>query len=317
MKRLLPLLLGDGHSPEGIFSCFRSMYDAGVSDAEIWRLINWGRGRDFSPTRGVAPIRGFEFRSSSPREKLSAQQQLERCLRNVETYLDGFRASEVDVWEDSPIRLLEDSQADLALLLWCLCQPEEIVNVNADYVLGKDGKVDIVGAGVTKSAGEWLEYLKSHPIPQSSAGSWIRMNPLLRREGTGAGGSYTDSDVACYRFILLENDLIPLELQLSFFCRLKLPIALILDSGGKSYHAWVRSWARSLSEYRAEVDYLFGLLERFGIDQGNKNPSRFSRCPGVLRTIGARNVTGLPGSSQVAQRILYLCPNPQKAKAIA
>jgi hypothetical protein len=311
MKRLLPLLLGDGHSPEGIFAAFRSMYGEDVSDREIWSLINWGKGRDFSPT-----VRGDSvFQPAAHPRKFSAQEQLSRCLRNTEVYLDGFRPSEVDVWEASPIRLMEDFQTDIELLLWHLYEAENILNINTDYVLGKDGKVDIVGAGLSKTAGQWIEYLGKNPAPQSAAGAWIRMNPLKDLRGTGAGGSYTDSDVASYRFILLESDRLPMELQLGLFCRLKLPIALILDSGGRSLHAWVRSWARSLIEYRAEVDHLFGLLERFGIDSGNSNPSRYSRCPGVLRTIGAR--TGLPGMNQVAQRILYLCPNPQKARAIA
>ncbi len=311
MKRLLPLLLGDGHSPEGVFACFRGMYGDDVTDREIGCLIEWGTKKDFSPTQGhAAPYRG-------ERENFSEEQKLARYLRNTETYLDGFRALEIDLLEASPIRLLDDFRGDARLLLEQLYHPRELVNINADYRLAADGKVDIVGAGRCQTTEEWCEELARNPAPQSLAGCWIRMNPVHTRKGSGAGGSFTDADVDFYRFILLENDRLPLELQLSLFVRLKLPIVVILDSGGRSLHAWVRTQAVDEIEYRAEADYLIELLERFGIDRSNKNPSRFSRLPGVIRTLGARNDTGLPSNGQAAQRILFLNPSPNKAKSIA
>jgi len=324
MKRLLPLLLGDGHSPEGIFACFRGMYGQDIPDREIWRLINWGTKKDFTPSRFGAPeqtrSRGCRRyileREQKNFEPLTPEQKIRRWIRNTENYLNGFRALEVDLWEASPIRLFDDFTGDARLLLSHLYHPHELVNINADYRLSKDGKVDIVGAGLTKTAQEWTEYLLSNPFPQSAAGCWIRMNPVKSIKGSGAGGSFTDSDIAAYRFILLENDRLPLDLQFSLFVRLKVPIAMILDSGGRSYHAWVRSWAQNPIEYRAEADYLIELLERFGIDRGNKNPSRFSRLPGVMRVLGGRNVAGLPGPGQAAQRILFLNPSPIKAKSI-
>ena len=67
-----------------------------------------------------------------------------------------------------------------------------------------------------------------------------------------------------------------MELQLSFFCKINAPIAMISDSGGKSYHALVKSSASTLIEYRAEATYLFNdLFSRYGVDPKNKNPSRY------------------------------------------
>jgi hypothetical protein len=68
----------------------------------------------------------------------------------------------------------------------------------------------------------------------------------------------------------------------------------------------VRIDAGTLEEYRATVAKMLALLERFGVDSKNKNPSRLSRLPGVIRRIGAE------GDGR--QRLLYLNPSPvQKA----
>jgi len=95
-------------------------------------------------------------------------------------------------------------------------------------------------------------------------------------------------------------------LQLSLLAKLPLPIAVILTSGGRSVHAWVRVDAATLDEYRHDVSWMLALLARFGVDDKNKNPSRMSRLPGVARSIGA--------AGDGHQRLLYLNPQPaQKA----
>jgi len=144
MKRLLPLLLGDGHSPEGVFACFRGMYGDDVTDREIGCLIEWGTKKDFSPTQGhAAPYRG-------ERENFSEEQKLARYLRNTETYLDGFRALEIDLLEASPIRLLDDFRGDARLLLEQLYHPRELVNINADYRLAEKRLLDAVDEVFTR-----------------------------------------------------------------------------------------------------------------------------------------------------------------------
>ena len=66
---------------------------------------------------------------------------------------------------------------------------------------------------------------------------------------------------------------------------LKLPIAIMVHSGGKSVHAIVRIDAVNVQDYREKVDYLYKVCEKNGliIDTQNKNPSRLSRMPGVCR----------------------------------
>jgi hypothetical protein len=125
------------------------------------------------------------------------------------------------------------------------------------------------------------------------------MNPV---DGKGI----SDANVTAHRFALLECDAIPLDMQFSLFARIPLPIAAILGSGGRSLHAWVKVDCGDAGEYKSIVARMLALLSRFGVDPKNKNTSRLSRLPGVVRRIGA--------GGDGRQRVFYLNPNPhQKA----
>ena len=67
--------------------------------------------------------------------------------------------------------------------------------------------------------------------------------------------------------------------------QLELPIAAMVYSGGKSIHAIVHIDANDYNEYRTRVDFLYKIVQKngFTVDKQNKNPSRLSRMPGVMR----------------------------------
>jgi len=138
-------------------------------------------------------------------------------------------------------------------------------------------------------------------MPRRDAGGWLRMNPV---DGQGVA----DANVTAFRYALLECDQVPLDLRLSLFAHLTLPVAAILTSGGQSVHAWIKVDAPDVDEYRRIVEQMFALLARFGVDSKNKNPSRLSRLPGVQRIIGAQ------GDGR--QRLLYLDPDPVKRRIL-
>lgn len=110
------------------------------------------------------------------------------------------------------------------------------------------------------------------------AGAWIRFNPM---DGVGA----RDINVADYRYSLVESDGMDLEKQHAIIRELELPVACLVYSGGKSLHAIVRVDAADYTEYRKRVDYLYDICKKNGleIDPQNRNPSRLSRMPGVVR----------------------------------
>ena len=110
------------------------------------------------------------------------------------------------------------------------------------------------------------------------AGAWIRFNPL---DGNGC----KNDNVTEYRFALVESDSIDLEKQNAIIHELELPCAALVYSGKKSLHAIVRIDASSYGEYQRRVEYLYSVCRKNGLepDTQNKNPSRLSRMPGVMR----------------------------------
>jgi len=76
-----------------------------------------------------------------------------------------------------------------------------------------------------------------------------------------------------------------LEKQHAIITELELPVACLVHSGKKSIHAIVRVDAGNYEEYRKRVDYLYNVCKKNGlmIDTQNRNPSRLSRMPGILR----------------------------------
>lgn len=88
-----------------------------------------------------------------------------------------------------------------------------------------------------------------------------------------------------YRYTLVESDSMELEKQNAIIRELELPVACLVYSGGKSIHAIVKVDANTYDEYRKRVDYIYSICKKNGldIDSQNRNPSRLSRMPGVMR----------------------------------
>ena len=110
------------------------------------------------------------------------------------------------------------------------------------------------------------------------AGAWIRFNPL---DGKGC----KNENVTEFRYALVESDAMDLDKQNAIIRELELPVACLVFSGKKSLHAIVKVDAPDYGEYRKRVDYLYQICQKNGlkVDTQNKNPSRLSRMPGVIR----------------------------------
>ena len=110
------------------------------------------------------------------------------------------------------------------------------------------------------------------------AGAWIRFNPL-------DGNGIKNENVTEFKYALVESDRIEIEKQNAVIRELELPVACLVHSGGKSLHAVVRVDAADYQEYRRRVDYLYNICNKNGleIDNQNRNPSRLSRMPGIIR----------------------------------
>ncbi len=252
--------------------------------------------RHASPRTGFASY-GSQFRlDRKPKVKIDP-------ANTVENFLKGFRCSACDLIAAStckipPLICGGHFHRQGAYLIDQLFEPSELVNIVTNSIV-ENGKARPGDAGLTLERNEWESRLLNSATWQVG-GAWLRMNPM---DGQGVA----DVNVTAFRFALIEFDGLPLELQLPLFAKLPLPIAVILSSGGRSLHAWVRIDAANVDEYRRDVSRMLALLAKFGVDGKNKNPSRLSRLPGVVRQIGAH------GDGQ--QRLFYLNPQPQQ-KAI-
>ena len=243
---------------------------------------------------GVAPgpQRRLAARSPPPAKPVSPAAAAERFLK-------GFRCGEAELFGASPVAISDDPRFDGALLVGALYAPGELINFVTDFETAteKIGEVKArpVGRGVTLGRDALVARFGKDGSDSDRGGAWLRMNPV---DGRGVA----DVNVTAFRFALLESDRLPVELQLSLFTKLPVPVAAVLGSGGRSVHAWVKVDARDADEYRATVAQMLELLSRFGVDGKNKNPSRLSRLPGARREIGA--------AGDGFQRLLYLNPKP-------
>ena len=283
---------------------FNSRCSPPWTEAELLRKLESAEKQPHSKPRGNLLGEGWQSAWRAPvHRKRPAPTALIDPATAVENYLRGFRCDEVDIWEASPIRPPDDWRQDGIALVEALYLPGERINFVTAFKLAtkKDGtiKANPDGFGVTLERAALVAQWRKHGMPKSEAGGWLRMNPT---DGDGVA----DANVAAFRFALLESDKLPFDLALALFAKLPLPIAAILTSAGRGPHAWVRVDAATFEAYQATVERMISLLARFGIDTGNKNPSRLSRLPGVIRTIGA--------DGDGKQRLLYLNPQPiQKA----
>ncbi len=280
MMKVAVSLIGNGLSPEAVFAELRGKYDHTVPDREIRDVVRWVSGKHPQPS-------GYRDRhylnSPVPRP---APVTLESATAAAERFLRGFRCDECDLWHVSPWRPLEDPAFDALPILAGLFYGDELVNVCAEH-----------GVGTTKTRDDWMRFVRDHGAPSGSIGCMFRPNPVSGTP-TGEKGGWTDNDVTAHRFTVLESDLLPLELQLAVIARLPLPIAAIIFSGGKSYHALVRVSAPDALAYRRDAGRMLTLLRTLGFDPQTGNSSRMSRLPGAVR-------------SDQQQRLIYLAPDAE------
>lgn len=150
----------------------------------------------------------------------------------------------------------------------------------------KDGKYLPTKGCWDRTAGELIQQLNQCKGDigavigdyKPEVGAWIRFNPL---DGQGV----KNENVTEFRYALVESDNMDIDHQNAIIRELELPVACLVHSGGKSLHAIVKIEAANYDEYRKRVDYLYTVLKKNGlnVDTQNRNPSRLSRMPGVMR----------------------------------
>ena len=167
-----------------------------------------------------------------------------------------------------------------------LFEPEEKVCYITTAYQDEDGKYKPYGKTSSRTAKQLLDSIKKHPDDitltfgdyTEAAGVWICFNPM---DGEGR----TNRNVSSYRYALVESDTQDIETQYQIIQDLRLPVKMLVHSGGKSLHAIVNIGAVDYKQYQERVDFLYTICRRNGldVDTQDKNPSRLSRFPGFRR----------------------------------
>ena len=191
-------------------------------------------------------------------------------------WIEGKEVTEPSSWNPA---------AELARYLEILFEASE----NVGYVTEsweKDGKHFPSKGVCDRTAGQLIQQLNQCKGDigavlgdyKPEVGAWIRFNPL---DGQGV----KNENVTEFRYALVESDVMDIDQQNAILRELELPIVCLVHSGKKSLHAIVRVDATNYDEYRKRVDYLYNVCQKNGlkIDSQNRNPSRLSRMPGVMR----------------------------------
>jgi RecA-family ATPase len=159
--------------------------------------------------------------------------------------------------------------------------PEDTVCICNEIITDDEGRSRPASKGTYLKRDEWIKSHFTAPISsmwtgKEARGAYVRINPCSDQTGT-------DSGVSTFRHVLVEMDEKSKDEQWTILKESNLPFSVIIDSGGKSLHGWVRVDAANREEWEQRRNVVYQHLDHLGVDPKNKNASRFSRLPGVMR----------------------------------
>lgn len=220
----------------------------------------------------------FGYKPSGLDEAMSWDDEISRDPLKV---IDGIEIQELNIPDEW------HPKQQITKYLETLFNADENVGYVTESWQNADGKFLPKKGNYDRTAGQLIDELSKLKDDDIGAvfgdynpecGAWIRFNPLN-------GSGVKNTDVTDFRYALVESDQIDIETQNSIIRELELPVAALVYSGGKSVHAIVRVDAANADEYKKRVQYLYTVCKKNGFvpDEQNKNASRLSRMPGVMR----------------------------------
>lgn len=275
-----------------LMGCVNYAVMAGISEHEIFALV-----RVSIPSSGRRKVQDKEIRDAIKKAMSDIPNYTGKTRSNYtpppKPISDGQTtrtkiiesskiSDEADLWESSPVRIDWEPAEDTVQFLERMYHPEEEVFIGDRYDNG------VVGTNI-RGAKDWIEYFRhgGQTFPH------IIINPLsgeLAPKKSGDGETYRgDFCIKTFKYCPVEFDDLTREDQIRFWtspAARKLPVACIVDTGGKSIHAWLRvpnihsmdTWVKEI-ESKLYDQFLIPL----GVDAACSNPARLSRLPGHLR----------------------------------
>lgn len=261
-------------------------FDLPYDDA--WALLNeWNRSH-CSPPWSEKDLRhklndAYVRPHDRPKGWLKGQ---ERAVgANGRMVFDAKRVAKIVLGE------LPISTADFILAAF---KDEDYICITNEAGQSEDGRYFPASKGIFLKRSDWITKFfgpgapgKAH-FESTEQGAWIRINPYKPDDTSG-----TDAGIADWRHILVEFDNRTKEEQISIFHQSNLPITALIDSGGKSVHAWVRVNAPDKQSWEERRNAVYEFLADYEPDPQNKNPSRWSRLGGIERGANMQRVIAL------------------------
>ena len=224
------------------------------------------------------------------KRKLESNEALSFDSMVLATTPEQYQVVDKNWIEESDVHIpksypLEQRKRDILTYLTTLFEPEEYVGYVVNTFALPDGKQSPTMGNYSRTVQQIIDGINGTTQLENVFGSfnkemgaWIRFNPI---DGKGV----KNDNVTAFRYMLLESDNMSLGKQKAILEQLELPIAAMVFSGGKSIHAIVKVDAYSYEEYRKRVDFIYSIAQKNGFkpDKKNRNPSRLSRMPGVMR----------------------------------
>ncbi len=246
-----------------------------VPDREIMDAITKAR-------REVTP--GATATGYRPARRQVARPIIDGQATRTKLIRTGDGAGPADISELSPIRFDHAPGYRDALMVLSLYDAAEHVYVGDQY--GREVKPVSAWRGM-------IEGRQAAPWPN------IMPNPVdgqAHEIGDGKRSFRCDAAVCAFRYAVVEFDTLPKPEQFAFWYSIihggLLDVAVLLDSGGKSLHAWVRVNLADRAAWDVEVGTRFygpdGVFTALGADRACRNPSRLSRLPGHYRAEKAK-----------------------------
>lgn len=298
----LPRPGGNGYHPR-LLSVANTGIRAGLQPSDVTGAIraHTPAGGRRVPDREIADAvhKAFRDHPAVRRPSISFRYQVPRpkpVLFDAAAFIaarleEGKGIREADIWEASPVRIEAPPEQDALLLLESLYASKDVLFIGDPY------------GRMVKTVAQWLDVFRAgQPIPPH-----VIPNPLTGATAPTKDGRPSfraDACVKSFRFAIAEFDGLSRADQLSFWWAVNLPLCALIDSGGKSLHAWIRiDGIQTAEEWtRLVEDQLFGhYLIPLGCDAACRNEARLSRMPGHCRTEKGR-----------WQRILFLAPEGRR-----
>ncbi|MDX9788652.1 MAG: hypothetical protein RBT11_17880 [Desulfobacterales bacterium] len=275
-----------GLQPEQIFAEIRAVLGEKTPDKEIQEAIEKA-AREYT---GTAKIYQFPKKKPLVQDGKTALQKIINA---------GKFDNDADLWEASPKRLFDDPAKDAVLFLQTMFDPDDLIFIGD----GQDS--GIVGMNILPAA-EWVDAFQKGRRTKP----YLIINPLDGVEQLTKSGKPSfrcDANVQVFKYSMAEFDDLSHSDQIRFWSGVKLEIKALVDTGGKSIHAWLEvsklAAVSTADEWDSQIrERLYKrVLTPLGVDSTCSNQSRLSRLPGHFRA-----------EKKKMQKILWLSNEGQK-----